>query len=50
MLELLRSDVPVHGLAHITGGGTDNLDRLRDDVTYDVTDPLPVLPAVPRAD
>ena len=44
VLELLRSDVPVHGLAHITGGGTDNLDRLRDDVTYDVTDPLPVLP------
>lgn len=44
VLELLRSDIPVHGLAHITGGGTDNLDRLRDDVTYDVTDPLPVPP------
>jgi phosphoribosylformylglycinamidine cyclo-ligase len=44
VLELLRSDVPVHGLAHITGGGTDNLDRLRDDVGYRVEDPLPVPP------
>jgi phosphoribosylformylglycinamidine cyclo-ligase len=44
VLDLLRSDIPVHGLAHITGGGTDNLSRLRDDVTYEVTDPLPVPP------
>ena len=44
VLELLRSDVPVHGLAHITGGGTDNLLRLRDDVAYRVDDPLPVPP------
>lgn len=44
ILELLRSDIPVHGLAHITGGGTDNLLRLRDDVVYDTTDPLPVPP------
>jgi phosphoribosylformylglycinamidine cyclo-ligase len=44
VLELLRSDIPVHGLAHITGGGTDNLDRLRADVLYDVADPLPVPP------
>ena len=28
VLELLRSDVPVHGLAHITGGGLNNLLRL----------------------
>src|SRR5262245_28027401 len=28
VLELLRSDVPVHGLAHITGGGLLNLLRL----------------------
>jgi phosphoribosylformylglycinamidine cyclo-ligase len=28
VLELLRSDVPVHGLAHITGGGLRNLGRL----------------------
>ena len=44
VLELLRSDVPVHGLAHITGGGVDNLARLRDDVAYRVEDPLPVPP------
>ncbi len=44
VLDLLRSDVPVHGLAHITGGGVDNLRRLRDDVAYTVTDPLPVPP------
>lgn len=44
VLELLRSDIDVHGLAHITGGGTDNLARLRDDVTYEVTDPLDVPP------
>ena len=29
VLELLRSDIPVHGLAHITGGGLLNLLRLR---------------------
>jgi phosphoribosylformylglycinamidine cyclo-ligase len=28
VLELLRSGVPVHGLAHITGGGLRNLGRL----------------------
>jgi len=44
VLDLLRSDVPVHGLAHITGGGTDNLLRLRDDVAYRVEDALPVPP------
>jgi phosphoribosylformylglycinamidine cyclo-ligase len=44
VLELLRSDIPVHGLAHITGGGVDNLKRLRDDVAYTVTDALPVPP------
>jgi phosphoribosylformylglycinamidine cyclo-ligase len=44
VLELLRSDTPVHGLAHITGGGTDNLTRLRGDVTYTVEDALPVPP------
>ena len=29
VLELLRGDVPVHGLAHITGDGVLNLLRLR---------------------
>jgi phosphoribosylformylglycinamidine cyclo-ligase len=46
VLDLLRSgEVDVHGLAHITGGGLDNLKRLRDDVEYRMEDPLPV-PAV----
>ncbi|TML08486.1 MAG: phosphoribosylformylglycinamidine cyclo-ligase [Actinobacteria bacterium] len=44
-LDLLRSDVPVHGLAHITGGGLLNLTRLSDAVGWRVDAPLPV-PAV----
>jgi phosphoribosylformylglycinamidine cyclo-ligase len=44
-LDLLRSDVPVHGLAHITGGGLDNLLRLGSGVGYRVDDPL-ATPAV----
>jgi phosphoribosylformylglycinamidine cyclo-ligase len=45
VLELLRSDaVDVHGLAHITGGGLANLERLRDDVDYRIEDALPVPP------
>jgi phosphoribosylformylglycinamidine cyclo-ligase len=45
VLELLRSDVPVHGLAHITGGGLLNLLRLGSGVGYEISAPLPV-PAV----
>jgi phosphoribosylformylglycinamidine cyclo-ligase len=44
ILELLRSDIPVHGLAHITGGGLLNLLRLGDGVGYEITEPLPVSP------
>jgi phosphoribosylformylglycinamidine cyclo-ligase len=44
-LDLLRSDVPVHGLAHITGGGLLNLTRLSPAVGWRVDAPLPV-PAV----
>jgi phosphoribosylformylglycinamidine cyclo-ligase len=40
-LDLLRSGIPVHGLAHITGGGLTNLLRLGGG--YAVEDPLPVL-------
>jgi phosphoribosylformylglycinamidine cyclo-ligase len=43
-LELLASDVPVHGLAHITGGGVLNLLRLGRDVGYEIDAPLPVPP------
>jgi phosphoribosylformylglycinamidine cyclo-ligase len=43
VLELLRSDVPVHGLAHITGGGLRNLLRLGGErLGFTITDPLPV--------
>jgi phosphoribosylformylglycinamidine cyclo-ligase len=44
ILELLRSDIPVHGLAHITGGGLTNLLRLGEHIGFEITDPLPVPP------
>ena len=44
VLELLASDVPVHGLAHITGGGLDNLSRLHAGVDYRLEDALPAPP------
>jgi phosphoribosylformylglycinamidine cyclo-ligase len=43
-LELLHSDIPVHGLAHITGGGLVNLLRLNASVGFRVDAPLPVPP------
>jgi phosphoribosylformylglycinamidine cyclo-ligase len=42
--ELLASPVEVHGLAHITSGGLENLLRLKADVAYEITDPLPPQP------
>jgi phosphoribosylformylglycinamidine cyclo-ligase len=44
VLELLRSEVEVRGLAHITSGGLGNLLRLAADVGYEIDDPLPVPP------
>jgi phosphoribosylformylglycinamidine cyclo-ligase len=44
ILELLRSEVDVRGLAHITSGGLGNLLRLAAEVGYEVEDPLPVPP------
>ncbi len=44
VLELLRSDVDVRGLAHITSGGLGNLLRLAAEVGYEIDDPLPVPP------
>ena len=44
VLGLLRSGIPVHGLAHITGGGALNLLRLRDGVGFAIEEPLPVPP------
>ena len=40
VLDLLDSPARVHGLAHITSGGLDNLLRLKAEVTYEITDPL----------
>jgi phosphoribosylformylglycinamidine cyclo-ligase len=44
VLELLRSEVDVRGLAHITGDGLLNLLRLEADVGYRIDAPLPVPP------
>jgi phosphoribosylformylglycinamidine cyclo-ligase len=44
VLELLRSEVDVRGLAHITSGGLRNLERLAAEVGYEIDDPLPVPP------
>jgi len=44
VLELLRSDVEVRGLAHITSGGLGNLLRLAAEVGYEIDEPLPVPP------
>ncbi len=44
ILELLGSEVPVRGLAHITGGGVLNLARIGSGVGYEISAPLPVLP------
>ena len=40
VMDLLGSDAAVHGLAHITSGGLDNLLRLKSDVTYEISHPL----------
>lgn len=42
VLELLRSEVEVRGLAHITSGGLGNLLRLEAEVGYRIDAPLPV--------
>jgi phosphoribosylformylglycinamidine cyclo-ligase len=44
VLELLRSEVDVRGLAHITSGGLGNLERLVADVGYEIDAPLLVPP------
>jgi phosphoribosylformylglycinamidine cyclo-ligase len=43
-LALLESDVPVHGLAHITGDGVLNLLRLDAPVGFRIDEPVPVPP------
>src|SRR3954467_9682169 len=47
IVELLRSEVDVRGLAHITSGGLGNLLRLEAEIGYEIDDPLPVPPVFP---
>lgn len=42
VLELLRSGIDVHGLAHITGDGVLNLKRLNAAIGFEIDAPLPV--------
>jgi phosphoribosylformylglycinamidine cyclo-ligase len=44
VLALLRSEVDVRGLAHVTSGGLANLLRLSDSVGFEIRDPLPTPP------
>jgi phosphoribosylformylglycinamidine cyclo-ligase len=44
IVELLRSEVAVHGLAHVTSGGVNNLLRLAAEVGWEIDAPLPVPP------
>ncbi|WP_455645334.1 phosphoribosylformylglycinamidine cyclo-ligase [Methanosphaera sp.] len=49
IMELLNSDIEVHGLGHITGGGFSNLKRLNHEMTYIIDNlpkPLPVFEAI----
>jgi len=43
-VELLRSEIEVRGLAHITSGGLKNLLRLEAEVGYEIDEPLHVPP------
>jgi phosphoribosylformylglycinamidine cyclo-ligase len=44
IVELLRSQIDVRGLAHITSGGLGNLLRLEAEVAYEIDNPLSVPP------
>jgi len=39
----LSGQIDVHGIAHITGGGLDNISRINDNYQYVIDSPLPVL-------
>jgi phosphoribosylformylglycinamidine cyclo-ligase len=38
----LIKQVDVHGIAHITGGGLDNINRINNNFQYVIDNPLPV--------
>lgn len=49
IIELLKSNIEIHGLGHITGGGFSNLKRLNHDMTYiinNLPEPLPIFKAI----
>lgn len=49
IMDLLKSDIEVHGLGHITGGGFSNLKRLNHEMTYiidNLPETLPVFKAI----
>lgn len=49
IMELLNSDIEVHGLGHITGGGFSNLKRLNHNMTYiidNLPETLPIFKAI----
>jgi phosphoribosylformylglycinamidine cyclo-ligase len=48
VVSLLRSGIPVHGLAHVTGSGLRKVRRANPGVRYDLADPLPVPPVFRR--
>jgi phosphoribosylformylglycinamidine cyclo-ligase len=41
VMDLIKQ-VEVHGIAHITGGGLDNISRINDNFQYVIDKPLPV--------
>jgi phosphoribosylformylglycinamidine cyclo-ligase len=53
VIDLLNSDIDVHGLAHITGGGVLNLKRLKKGIGYDIDnlpEPYPIFKSIYSAD
>ena len=41
VMDLIKQ-IDVHGIAHITGGGLDNISRINDNFQYVIDNPLPV--------
>jgi phosphoribosylformylglycinamidine cyclo-ligase len=41
-MALLKSGIPVHGISHVTGSGLRKIRRINQNVSYHITDPLPV--------
>ncbi len=53
VMDLLNSDLDIHGLAHITGGGVLNLKRLKSGMGYDIDnlpEPYPIFKSIYNAD